>query len=117
MLLYVYLDHTKAKFKSYLGSIIEEISVELSIYKTSVTPRVAIFQGYMNSHLVHETYCKIGRDETYCKIGCDETYCKIGRDETYCKMGRDETYCKIGRDETYCKIGRDEIYCIAFVKK
>ena len=53
MLLYVYLDHTKAKFKSYLRSIIEKISVELSIYKISVNPRVTIFQGYMNSHLVH----------------------------------------------------------------
>ena len=30
----------------------EEISVELSVKEISVTPLVANFQGYMNSHLV-----------------------------------------------------------------
>ena len=31
----------------------EEICIELSENEISVTSRVAIFQGYMNSHLVH----------------------------------------------------------------
>ena len=42
---------------AYLGNIsvaiyVEEISVELPVKEMSVTPSVANFQGYMNSHLV-----------------------------------------------------------------
>ena len=40
---------------------VEKISVELSVKEISVSPRVANFQGYMNSHLVrcYNSACKI----------------------------------------------------------
>ena len=40
---------------------VEEINVELLVKEISVTPRVANFQGYMNSHLfrIYISACKI----------------------------------------------------------
>ena len=55
----------RAKILAYLGDIsvalyMEEIIVELPVKEISVTPRVANFQGYVNSHFVcsYNSTCK-----------------------------------------------------------
>ena len=47
----------RAKILAYIGDVsvtlyMEEIIVELPVKEISVTPRVANFQGYVNSHFV-----------------------------------------------------------------